>query len=70
MPTLTYIDKHWQFTHVGGGPVNKADEWLPASTFPTTSFAELVKLGKIPDPFVGLNELEVQCKALLVFCLT
>jgi len=62
MPTVAYINKNWSFTQVGGGPANGVDEWIPASSFPTSSYAELVKLGKIPDPFVGLNELDVQCK--------
>lgn len=38
------------------------DEWLPTSTFPTSVHVELIKLGKIPDPYIGLNEWDVQCK--------
>ncbi|KAF8812399.1 glycoside hydrolase family 2 protein [Phlegmacium glaucopus] len=44
----------WSFTQVGVG------EWLPVSSFPTTVHVELLKLKKIPDPFVGLHEWDVQ----------
>ncbi|KAF8320927.1 glycoside hydrolase [Clavulina sp. PMI_390] len=37
-----------------------ADEWIDASVFPTNVHSELLKLGKIPDPFIGLNEYDVQ----------
>ncbi|QRV76379.1 beta-mannosidase [Ceratobasidium sp. AG-Ba] len=36
------------------------DEWIPTSTFPTSVHVELIKLGKIPDPYIGLNEWDVQ----------
>jgi len=40
----------WSFTQVGIGEVNKINEWLPVSSFPTTVHVELLKLNKIPDP--------------------
>ncbi|KLO14962.1 glycoside hydrolase family 2 protein [Schizopora paradoxa] len=54
------IDKNWSFTQVGGGQGTKDGEWVPVANFPTTVHVELLKLGRIPDPFVGLNEWEVQ----------
>ncbi|KAG8934637.1 hypothetical protein FRC02_009581 [Tulasnella sp. 418] len=60
MPSSIPINQNWSFTQVGGGQVNADGEWIPVSKFPTTAHAELIKLGKIPDPFVGLNEWEVQ----------
>ncbi|KAG9317520.1 hypothetical protein JVU11DRAFT_1726 [Chiua virens] len=35
-------------------------EWLAVSEFPTTVHVELLKARRIPDPFLGLNEWEVQ----------
>ncbi|KAG8871660.1 hypothetical protein FRB97_008399 [Tulasnella sp. 331] len=60
MPAVVAINEDWSFTQVGGGKANAVGEWTPVSQFPTTTHAELVKSGKIPDPFVGLNEWEVQ----------
>ncbi|KAG8894478.1 hypothetical protein FRC01_012935, partial [Tulasnella sp. 417] len=62
MPSILPINQNWSFTQVGGGEVNADGEWIPASQFPTSTHAELLKLKKIPDPFVGLNEWDVQCK--------
>lgn len=62
MPSIVAINEKWSFTQVGGGEANAAGEWNPLSQFPTSAHAELVKAGKIPDPFVGLNEWEVQCE--------
>lgn len=39
----------WQFREVGEG------EWLPAEV-PGCNYNDLLVLGKIPDPFIGLNE--------------
>ncbi|CDO71388.1 Glycoside Hydrolase Family 2 protein [Trametes cinnabarina] len=50
----------WTFTQVGGGEVVKDGEWLPVQSFPTTVHVELLKLQRIPDPFVGLHEWNVQ----------
>ncbi|KAF5322547.1 hypothetical protein D9619_000300 [Psilocybe cf. subviscida] len=52
--------KDWSFTQVGGGEGTKDGEWLGVSTFPTTVHVELLKLKKIPDPFIGLHEWDVQ----------
>ncbi|KAJ6614286.1 glycoside hydrolase family 2 protein [Mycena sp. CBHHK59/15] len=50
----------WSFTQVGGGEGTKDGEWLKVSQFPTSVHVELLKLKKIPDPFIGLQEWDVQ----------
>ncbi|KAF9006424.1 glycoside hydrolase family 2 protein [Cyathus striatus] len=50
----------WAFTQIGGGEGTKNGEWLQVSSFPTTVHVELLKLKKIPDPFIGLHEWDVQ----------
>ncbi|KAF8192560.1 glycoside hydrolase family 2 protein [Pholiota molesta] len=50
----------WSFTQVGGGEGTKDGEWLQVSSFPTTVHVELLKLKRIPDPFIGLHEWDVQ----------
>ncbi|KAG8949951.1 hypothetical protein FRC00_007912, partial [Tulasnella sp. 408] len=60
MPSILPINQNWSFTQVGGGEANADGEWIPVSQFPTSTHAELVKLKKIPDPFVGLHEWDVQ----------
>ncbi|CAE7190017.1 unnamed protein product [Rhizoctonia solani] len=63
VPTSFPIHTGWSFTQVserGETPVNAKDEWIPTSTFPTSVHVELIKLGKIPDPYIGLNEWDVQ----------
>ncbi|KAJ7904470.1 glycoside hydrolase family 2 protein [Mycena olivaceomarginata] len=46
----------WSFTQLGGGEGTKDGEWLAVSQFPTTVHVELLKLKRIPDPFLGLAE--------------
>jgi len=50
----------WTFTQVGGGQAVKDGEWLAVHSFPTTVHVELLKYKKIPDPFIGLHEWDVQ----------
>ncbi|KAJ7667976.1 glycoside hydrolase family 2 protein [Mycena polygramma] len=50
----------WSFTQLGGGEGTKDGEWLKASQFPTTVHVELLNLKRIPDPFLGLHEWDVQ----------
>ncbi|KAG2042900.1 glycoside hydrolase family 2 protein [Suillus americanus] len=54
------LTQDWSFTQVGGGRGTKNGEWLAVSQFPTTVHVELLKAERIPDPFLGLNEWEVQ----------
>ncbi|KAF8761348.1 Glycosyl hydrolases family 2 [Rhizoctonia solani] len=63
VPTSLPIHEGWSFTQVderGDVSVIAKGEWIPASTFPTSVHVELIKLGKIPDPYIGLNEWDVQ----------
>lgn len=60
----TVLDAGWSYalldahgTDAGG---IKPGEWAPVQAFPTTVHVELLKAKKIPDPFIGLNEWEVQ----------
>lgn len=66
-PSLRSIKDGWAFTEVGGGQVNADGEWIAVSQFPTSTHAELIKLGKIPHPFIGVNEWEVQCTSSRLF---
>ncbi|KAG5639016.1 hypothetical protein H0H81_007924 [Sphagnurus paluster] len=56
----TRLLQDWSFTQVGGGEGTKDGEWLKTSEFPTTVHVELLKLKRIPDPFIGLHEWDVQ----------
>lgn len=47
------LETGWNFTQVGGGQGTKEGEWLSVTDFPTTVHAELLKLGRIPDPVGG-----------------
>lgn len=47
------LHSNWQFSKYG------SDEWLPA-TVPGTVHQDLMALGKLPDPFYGMNEKEIQ----------
>ncbi|KAJ8475140.1 hypothetical protein ONZ45_g15707 [Pleurotus djamor] len=58
--TLKSISSGWSFTQIGGGEGTKEGEWIDVSSFPTTVHVELLKLKKIPDPFIGLHEWDVQ----------
>ncbi|KAJ3741170.1 glycoside hydrolase family 2 protein [Lentinula detonsa] len=55
----TVILDNWAFTQVGGGRGTREDEYLQA-TGPTTVHVELLKAKRIPDPFIGLHEYDVQ----------
>ncbi|KAF9782269.1 beta-mannosidase [Thelephora terrestris] len=50
----------WSFTEIKGGQGTKDGEWLSVDRVPTTVHVELLKAGRIPDPFVGLHEWDVQ----------
>lgn len=58
------VDKGWKFAQKTGDTVS--DEWTETSKFPTNVHSELLKLKKIPDPFVGLNEYDVQCEYIMI----
>ncbi|KAI0637996.1 glycoside hydrolase family 2 protein [Trametes polyzona] len=59
------LNDGWTFALVGGADSTvqtavREGEWLPAHTFPTTVHVELIHHQKIPDPFIGLKEWDVQ----------
>lgn len=58
--TLRILNEGWSYTQVGGGLGTQDGEWLSATELPTTVHVELIRLKKIPDPFIGLNEWDVQ----------
>ncbi|KAN0097394.1 glycoside hydrolase family 2 protein [Tylopilus felleus] len=60
MSAISTLASGWQFSQVGGGHGTADGEWLSVSEFPTTVHVELLKSKRIPDPFLGLNEWEVQ----------
>ena len=39
-----------------------ATAWTNADRLPSEIHVELLKAGRIPDPFLGFNEHEVQCE--------
>ncbi|KAF8529175.1 glycoside hydrolase family 2 protein [Hysterangium stoloniferum] len=57
MSTITEINTNWEFTQLSGG---KFTEWTPVSQVPTSVHVELINAGKIPNPFIGQNEWDVQ----------
>lgn len=59
--TTHLLDCGWTFTQIGGGQGTEDGEWLETSAFPTSVHVELLHSKKIPDPFVGLHEGDVQC---------
>ena len=58
------IDKNWEFAQQQTDSNESVVEggWLGTSKFPTDIHSELLKLKKIPDPFIGLHEYDVQCE--------
>ncbi|KAH9849972.1 glycoside hydrolase family 2 protein [Lenzites betulinus] len=67
--TSRELHEDWGFNQVGqflaeneggGGAGLSAGEWLPVHSFPTTVHVELIHHKKIPDPFIGLKEWDVQ----------
>ncbi|KAL9712669.1 hypothetical protein Ac2012v2_003906 [Leucoagaricus gongylophorus] len=48
----------WVLSQSGG--VDPTLQDIKVSSFPTTVHVELLKIGKIPDPFIGLHEWDVQ----------
>jgi beta-mannosidase len=60
--TSTIIDKGWSFTQLASEKFKDVKpEWEDCKV-PTQTHVELKRLGKIPDPYKGLNEWAVQCK--------
>ncbi|KAH8118262.1 glycoside hydrolase family 2 protein [Phellopilus nigrolimitatus] len=58
--SIATLSKQWSFTQVGGGRGTKQNEWLECKHFPTSVHVELRDKALIPDPFIGMNEWDVQ----------
>lgn len=54
--TVTPINKKWHFKQES----DNDDSYLPVAQFPTNVHLDLLHHKKIPDPFIGKNELDVQ----------
>lgn len=59
------LEGNWKFSQVASTPhfENVTEEWLDCA-IPTSVHVELKKRGKIPDPFKGLAEWDVQCESM------
>ncbi|OAQ65104.1 beta-mannosidase [Pochonia chlamydosporia 170] len=51
----TELSSGWSFKQTDTG-----DEWLPVTKVPSVCHLDLIANKKIPDPFVGLNEIDVE----------
>ena len=47
----------WEWSQASN---SEKEKWAPCASFPTVIHQELLAIGAIPDPNVGLNELDVQ----------
>lgn len=57
----TPLTSGWEFKQVGAvGVPEWEDGFLPVAQFPTNVHLDLMKHGKIPDPYIGTNEYDVQ----------
>ncbi|EKM59838.1 glycoside hydrolase family 2 protein [Phanerochaete carnosa HHB-10118-sp] len=60
----TVLDEGWSYSLVDAHGTDTTGvtegEWTAVKHFPTTVHVELLREGKIPDPFIGLNEWDVQ----------
>ena len=66
------LHKGWAFREAdpafsAAGNFSASDGWLPASV-PGTVYQDLIAAGRIPDPFIGRNEEQVQWVAEKAWC--
>lgn len=63
---ITPISQNWSWKQRDASIASVLDEvnltWSPATSFPSEVHVELLKAGRIPDPFLGFNEHDVQCE--------
>ena len=67
----TLLADGWEFTQLTSGPLEPVipkDQWLATSQFPTEVHVELLKLGKIPDPFVGTRSVNRGLSEMIDLC--
>lgn len=60
--TVTKLDSGWEFKQAAGSAAVRegCGEFLPVAQFPTNVHLDLLAHKLIPDPFMGLNENDVQ----------
>lgn len=56
MPSKIPVDKGWDYAQLGPSQT----EWTACESFPTSVHVELLKAGKIPDPYIAMHEWDVQ----------
>ena len=70
---VTSISQGWGWKERDASIASVLDELNPdsygakAAAFPSEVHVELLKAGRIPDPFKGFNEHEVQCESAILF---
>ena len=70
---VTSISQGWGWKERDASIASVLDElnpdsyWAKAAAFPSEVHLELLKAGRIPDPFKGFNEHEVQCESATLF---
>ena len=66
---FTAISQGWGWKERDVSIASVLDEvgslWTDAAAFPSEVHVELLKAGRIPDPFKGSNEHEVQCESCI-----
>lgn len=63
MTDKTQLDQ-WEFSQVTSNPFPDVKEEWHSCEIPTSVHVELIKLNKIPHPFKGLKEWNVQCESM------
>lgn len=56
------LDKSWEFSQVSSELFPKAKTEWQSCKVPTSVHVELIKTDRIPHPFKGLAEWDVQCE--------
>nr|RBQ83252.1 hypothetical protein FVER53263_06511 [Fusarium verticillioides] len=56
MAQRTLLEKGWSFRNA----TDSRDAWKPVARVPTVAHIDLIENGIIPDPFLDMNELEVE----------
>ena len=69
---VTPLSQNWSWKQRDMAVASVLDElsssWSSATSFPSEVHVELLKAGRIPDPFIGFNEHEVQCEYISMTC--
>jgi beta-mannosidase len=54
---------HWKERTTSTSILDDSDggDWNACTQFPSEVHVELIRAGRIPDPYIGFNEHDVQC---------